>query len=133
MDEKSEIIEVESPYQKLLEEVRLLKARLATVMAERDDLRDHICREIQAEYDEKVGKLELEAMEIEIRLKARRMTLQFMQAAVNRDQEPSYEEARRQTEEQTNQYYEDLNQKAEQARKDEEYARRRRKQDEWNE
>ncbi len=132
MDEKSEIVEVESPYQKLLEEVRILKARLATVMAERDDLRDHICREIQAEYDEKVGKLELEAMEIEIQIRARRMTLEYMQAAVNRDQEPSYEEARRQTEEQTREYQEDLSRKAEQAKKDEEYARRRRKQDEWN-
>ena len=133
MSGQTQIIEVESPYQKLLEEVIILKARLATVMEERDDLRDHICREIQAEYDEKVGKLELEAMEIEIQIRARRMTLEFMQAQVNRDQEPSYEEARRRTDEKTNQYYEDLNQRAERARQDEEYVRRRRKQDEWNE
>ena len=49
------IIPVQTEYEKLLETVRKLRARVIELTAERDDLLYHICPALQAKYDEKIG------------------------------------------------------------------------------
>ena len=48
------IIPILSEFEKLLEEVRKLRARVIELTTQRDDLLYHICPSLQAKYDEKI-------------------------------------------------------------------------------
>ena len=56
--ENYEVILSTSEYERLIEEIRQLKFDIAALTAEKDDLELHICPEILADYNEKVGNLE---------------------------------------------------------------------------
>ena len=121
-----------SEYERLMEEIRILKAQIASLMAEKDDLELHVCREIQADYDEKVGGLELEAEELKLKIQQLKRTIEYMQAVINQQKKADYEEAKKKTEEEYRQYEEDLHKRAEDIHNNEDYARRRAKQDRKN-
>ena len=63
------IIPVQSEYEKLLEEVKKLRARLIELTAQRDDLLYHICPALQAKYDENIGSIERELLAAQMYLK----------------------------------------------------------------
>ena len=64
-----EIVPAISEYGALIEEIRRLKQEIADLTAERDDLEGHICKEILAEYNEKVGCLEFDALQKTLEIK----------------------------------------------------------------
>ena len=130
--ENYDIILSDSEYERLIEEIRQLKLDIAALTAEKDDLELHICREILADYNEKVGNLEYEALRKTLEIKQLKRTIEYIQAALNRQEQTTYEEAQQKTKEDYKQYEEDLKQKAEDIKKNAEYARKRAKQDEKN-
>ena len=130
--EKRAIIPIQSEYEALIEEIRQLKLDIAALTAERDDLKLHICREIEADYNEKIGNLEQEALQKTLEIKKLVRVIEYIQAAINRQEQASFEEAEKKTNEEYKQYEDELKQKAENIKKNAEYARQRAKQDEKN-
>ncbi|MDO5702443.1 MAG: hypothetical protein Q4G47_03715 [Lachnospiraceae bacterium] len=57
-----EIISSKSEYEKLLDEIRELRARIVELTALRDDLVHHVCPALRAAYEEKIGSIERELM-----------------------------------------------------------------------
>ena len=127
------IVPSKSEYEKLIEKIRELKNTIAALSAEKDDLELHICREIQADYDSKVGNLEYQIMAYNLEIERLRTIILILQAALNRDENVTYEEAEEQANEQFEEAYDELNKKAEEIKQDQEYAKRRAAQDEENE
>ena len=125
-------IQTISEYDSLIAQIRQLKQDIADLTAEKDDLEGHICREILADYNEKVGNAEFEATLKLTEIEKLKRVIAYIQAALNRQEAASYEEARRQTEKDFKKYEEDLKKKAEDIKKNAEYARERAKQDEKN-
>ena len=127
-----EIVLSESEYEKLIAEIRQLKQDIATLTAEKDDLELHICREILAEYNKKIGNLEYEATQKMLELKQLVRIIEYIQAAINRQEQASYELAKQKTKEEYKKYEDELKKKAEDIKKNAEYARERARQDEKN-
>lgn len=129
----NKIILTKSEYERLVEKVQELKGIVAALSAERDDLKLHICREIQADYDHKVGNLEYQIMMYNLEIERLRLIISFLQTAINTAGEASYEEAEQRADDELSEFYEELNQKAEDIKNDQEYAQRRAEQDKENE
>lgn len=128
-----DLILSKSEYERLLEEVRALKSLIAALSAEKDDLELHICRQIQADYDQKIGNLEHSALSCKIEIMRLKRLVEYLQSAINLQKQMSYEEAEEQTEEEYREYEDDLKQRAEKMKRDQEYAERRARQDKENE
>lgn len=111
------IIPVQSEYEKLLEAVRKLRARIIELTAERDDLLYHICPALQAKYDEKIGSVEREILAAQMYLKEKQRIIEILQAQLNRQEKPSMKEAEKKAHEEFRAYEEDLKKKAEEARR----------------
>lgn len=129
---KTGLVPQESEFERLKKDIEQLKIWIAELSAEDDDLTNHICREIQADYDRKVGHLEYKASALMLKIERLKNTIELMQAKVNRREAPSFEEAEKQTEEAYRKYEEKLHQQAENMKQAEEYAKRRARQDEKN-
>ena len=78
-----EIVLSKSEYEKLIAEIRQLKQDIAALTAEKDDLELHICREILADYNEKVGNLEYEALQKTLEIKQLKRTIDAIIYHVN--------------------------------------------------
>ena len=128
-----DLILSKSEYERLVEEVRALKSLIAALSAEKDDLELHICRQIQADYDQKIGNLEHSALSCKIEIMRLKRLIEYLQSAINLQKQMSYEEAEEQTEEEYREYEDDLKQRAEKMKRDQEYAERRARQDKENE
>ena len=115
------IIPVRSEYEKLLEEVRRLRARVTTLTAQRDDLLYHVCPALQAKYDEKIGSVERELLAAQMYLKEKQRIIEILQAQLNRQEEPSIKKAEKKAHEEFRAYEEELKKKAEEARRFREY------------
>ena len=111
------IIPVQSEYEKLLEAVRKMRARVIELTAERDDLLYHICPALQAKYDEKIGSVEREILAAQMYLKEKQRIIEILQAQLNRQEKPSMKEAEEKAHEEFRAYEEELKKKAEDARK----------------
>ena len=111
------IIPVRSEYEKLLEEVRKLRARVIELTALRDDLLYHICPALQAKYDEKIGSVERELLAAQMYLKEKQRIIEILQAQLNRQEKPSMKEAEKKAHEEFRAYEEELKRKAEEARR----------------
>ena len=122
-----------SEYERLVEEVRALKSLIAALSAEKDDLELHICRQIQADYDQKIGHLEHSALSYKIEIMRLKRLIEYLQSAINHQKQMSYKEAEEKTEEEYREYEDDLKQRAEQMKRDREYAERRARNDKENE
>lgn len=112
------IIEIQSEYEKLIEEIHQLKSRIVSLTALRDDLLYHVCPALEAEYEEKIASLERELMAAYLYLNTYRRTIELLQAQINnRRQKVSVEEAEAQAQEEFRQAQEDIHKKAEEAKK----------------
>ena len=126
------LTEIINEYEALIKEVRNLKLVVAALEAEKDDLELNVCRRLRAEYDEKVGNLELQITRYNLEIERLRSIIASMQAAVNRNAKITPEEAGKEADEKFKDFYDELGRRAEQAKKDQEYAKRRAEQDEEN-
>ncbi len=112
------IIEIQSEYDRLMEEIHRLKSRIVSLTALRDDLMYHVCPALEAEYEEKIAGLERELMAAYLYLNTHRRTIELLQAQINsRRKKVSVEEAEAQAQEEFRQAQEDINKKAEEAKK----------------
>lgn len=110
-----DIILSQSEYESLLEEIHRLQARISELTALRDDLIYHICPALQAEYEEKIASLERELLAAEMYLRENQRILEILQAQMNQQKEPSFEEAEKEAREEFKEYEEDLKKKAKEA------------------
>ncbi len=121
------LTEIQSEYDSLVEEVQKLKDEIASLTAEKDDLELHICRELQAEYDHKIGYLEYQIMAYNLEIERLRSIIEYLQAAVNRAEQVTLQEAEESADEKLQGFYEELDKKAKDIQRDQDYAR-----DRWN-
>ncbi len=126
------LTEIIDEYESLVKEVQKLKMVVAALEAEKDDLELNVCRRLSVEYDEKIGHLEMQITGYNLEIERLRSIIESMQAAVNRDEKISPEEAGEAADEKLKGFYEDLGKRAQQAKEDEEFARKRATQDEKN-
>ena len=133
LSESSEIIPVVSEYDKLIEEILELELKLAALAEEIDDLENHVCVELRAEYDQKVGNLEYQARAYQIEIARLKRAIELLQAAINRQEAAKYEDVQKRIEAEYKEYEEELHKKAEDMKRDSEYAKRRAKKDQENE
>lgn len=110
------IIPIQSEYEKLLKEMRELRARVIELTAQRDDLLYHICPALQAKYDENIGSVERELLAAQMYLREKQRIIEILQAQLNRQQKPSMKEAEKKAHEEFRAYEEELKKKAEEAR-----------------
>lgn len=129
-----ELILRESEGEKLKREIRELREKTAALTAERDDLKLRICRELEAEYNRKIGVLELTVLMKRIRVLQLRRLLEALQAVFNRKEQPDFGKEEEKVREETGTYEEDLKSRAEKIRREEaEEDRRRKKRTDWEE
>lgn len=126
------LTQITDEYEALIKEVQKLKMVVAALEAEKDDLELNICRRLRAEYDEKIGHLELLITGYNLEIERLRSIIESMQAAVNRDERITLEDAGKEADEKLKNFYDDLGKRTEQAREDEEFAKKRAAQDEAN-
>lgn len=129
----TDIIPVESEYKRLLEEILELELRIAALAEEIDDLENHVCVELRADYDRKIGNLEYQAMAYRLEIARLKRAIELLQAAINRQETAEYEDVRQRVEEEYREYEEDLHKKAEDMKRDSDYAERRAWKDRENE
>ena len=126
------LTQVINEYESLIQEVQKLKMVVAALEAEKDDLELNVCRRLRAEYDEKIGHLELQITSYNLEIERLRSIIESMQAAVNRDEKITPEDAGKEADEKLKNFYDDLGKRAEQAKEDEEFAKKRAEQDKEN-
>ncbi len=126
------LTEVIDEYETLIKEVQRLKMVVAALEAEKDDLELNVCRRLRAEYDEKIGNLEMQITGYNLEIERLRSVIERMQAAVNRNETVTPEEAGQEADEKLKGFYEDLGKRAEQAKADQEYAKHRAEADKEN-
>ena len=117
----SSLVPSPSEYERLLEEVKQLQARLVWLTALRDDLTDHVCPALRALYEEKIAFLERELLAAQIDLREKQRILELLQADMNRRKKPSFEQAEKQARQEHKRYEEDLKHRAEEAKKFRDY------------
>ena len=110
------IIPIQTEYEKLLKEMRKLRARVIELTAQRDDLLYHICPALQAKYDENIGSVERELLAAQMYLKEKQRIIEILQAQLNRQEKPSMKAAEKEAHEEFRAYEEELKKKAEEAR-----------------
>ena len=117
----SSLILSQSEYERLLEEVKRLQARLIELTALRDDLIYHVCPSLRALYEEKIASLERELLAAQMYLREKQRILELLHAELNRRKKPSFEQAEKQAREEHKKYEKDLKKKAEEAKKFRDY------------
>lgn len=130
---QTDIIPVESEYQRLIEEILELELRIAALAEEIDDLENHVCVELRAEYDRKIGNLEYQALAYRLEIARLKRAIELLQVAINRQEAAKYEDVQKRVEAEYKEYEEDLHKKAEEMKRDSNYAKRRAKKDQENE
>jgi hypothetical protein len=129
-----ELVLREGEGEKLKREIRELREKAAALTAERDDLKHRVCRELEAEYNRRIGVLELTVLMKRIRVLQLRRLLEALQALLNRREQPDFLKEEEKIREESRAYEEDLKDRAEKIRRDEEEeGRRRKKRTEWEE
>lgn len=121
-----------SEYEYLVKQIKQLKLNIAALTVEKDDLELNECRKLSADYDRKVGHLELEITRYNLEIERLRSVIESMQAAVNRGQTKSREAAEDEANEKFKEFFDDIEKQAEKAKKDEEFAKQRQAQDQEN-
>lgn len=112
---------VSDTLEKMKEEIRFLKAKLAELLQERDDLVYHICPELRAKYAAEIGDYQSRANYQELMILELKRRIEIARAALNREQSISEEEV----DEQIKKEYQEFHQKV-----DEEYQKSKKSQEE---
>lgn len=97
-------------------EIMRLRAEVLDLTAERDRLKYRVCPAILADYNRRIGQLELEIMEAVLRVRKLRRMIEVLQAARNRGEDPDYEEAVRTADSEYRAYEQEVHEKAEEYR-----------------
>ncbi len=106
---------------KIKDEILILKARLAELLQERDDLIYHICPELRAKYAAEIGDYQNRANYQELMILELKRRIEIARAALNREQSISEEEV----DEQIEKEYQEFHQKV-----DEDYQKSKKSQEE---
>ena len=118
-----QLAETKSEYESLKEEIRFLRAEIVRLAALRDELNFRECPRIRAEYDARVGELELRVYDARARVQKLKRTIEILQAARNRQEEKTAEEAREDAGKEYRAYEEDLKKKADDIHRSQSYWR----------
>ncbi|WP_022770156.1 hypothetical protein [Butyrivibrio sp. NC2007] len=121
-----------SEYEYLVMQIKQLKLNVAALTVEKDDLELNECRKLSADYDRNVGHLELEITRYNLEIERLRSVIESMQAAVNRGQTVSREDAEEQADEKFKDFFDDIEKQAEKVKADEAFAAQRDAQDQEN-
>ena len=97
-------------------EIMRLRAEVLDLTAERDRLKYRVCPAILADYNRRIGQLELEIMEAVLRVGRLRRMIEVLQAARNRGEAPDVEEAARTADSEYRAYEQEVHEKAEEYR-----------------
>ena len=128
----ADLITVKSEYERLLEEINNLKGVIIALTAERDDLKYHMCRDLAAEYNSRIGEIELQVLNAKLRVLELKRTVEILQAWINRQERASERKAREQAKKEYREFEEDLNRKAEEAKNANQYKEdETQKEEEW--
>ena len=126
------LVKAKSEYERLQEEIQRLKAEIASLMAERDDLICRECKEIAADYDAKIGALELEVLHAQIELHKLKVVIEMLQASINLQKELDEAAAREEADKKAAEFEDELNRKAEEAKSNREFKKsEEEKEEEW--
>lgn len=127
-----EIVRAESEFESLKKRILQLRAAIGMLLAERDELRLRECPAIEAEYNARIGDLELRVYRARAKVLELKRAIEILQASANRQEETSPEEARARAKEEYRQFEEKLREAAEKVKKSREYREREeRKNAEW--
>ena len=127
-----DLLTIKSEYERLLEEINNLKGVIIALTAERDDLKYHVCRDLAAEYNNRIGEIELQVLNAKLRVLELKRTVEILQAWINRQERASEKKAREQAREEYREFEEDLNRKAEEAKNANQYRKdEAQKEEEW--
>ena len=117
----TDLIAVKSEYERLLEEIENLRTLIVQLTTEKDDLVFRECRDLAAEYDAKIGELEMRVLEGELRIQELKRIIEILQAQINRQEKRSEKKARETAHKEYEKFQEELHKKAEEAKKNQEY------------
>lgn len=124
-----EIITVESEYEYLKRKMKILRTEVSTLTAQRDELLLRECPRIKAEYDARIGQIELRVFSAQNKLYELKRAIEILQAARNRREQKSSEEAAKQAHKEYEAYEEDLKRKAEDIKSSSTYQEREEEQE----
>ena len=113
---ENNIVPSQSEAESLRLEIMRLRAEVLDLTAERDRLKYRVCPAILADYNRRIGQLELEIMEAVLRVRKLRRMIEVLQAARNRGEDPDYEEAVRTADSEYRAYEQEVHEKAEEYR-----------------
>ena len=113
---ENNIVPSQSEAESLRLEIMRLRAEVLDLTAERDRLKYRVCPAILADYNRRIGQIELEIMEAVLRVRKLRRMIEVLQAARNRGEDPDYEEAVRTADSEYRAYEQEVHEKAEEYR-----------------
>ncbi len=113
---ENNIVPSRSEAESLRLEIMRLRAEVLDLTAERDRLKYRVCPAILADYNRRIGQIELEIMEAVLRVRKLRRMIEVLQAARNRGEDPDYEEAVRTADSEYRAYEQEVHEKAEEYR-----------------
>lgn len=102
---------VSSEYEPLLEETKRLQGDLSALIMERDELKHHICKDLQMEYMLKIGTLEYKVYEFECKILRIKRKIELIQMRFNRQEVVNIIEIEIKLNVEFEEYQERLNQK----------------------
>lgn len=117
----TDLVVVKSEYERLLAQIGELRAIITSLTAERDELAYHECRELAAEYDKKIGQLELLVLSAKLKVLKLKRIIEIIQSQINRQERKSEKKAEEQVEKEYKHFEEEFNKKAEEAKKANQY------------
>ena len=113
---ENNIVPSQSEAESLRLEIMRLRVEVLDLTAERDRLKYRVCPAILADYNRRIGQIELEIMEVVLRVRKLRRMIEVLQAARNRGEDPDYEEAVRTADSEYRAYEQEVHEKAEEYR-----------------
>ena len=131
---RADIIKAPGERERILEGIRQLREKISSLLLRRDQLIYEICPALQAKYDQFLGGLELELLNLRLQYQELKLTLEAMRARKNRQEKVDYQEAKASAEEKTSQFQDFVRKKREeqeQARRKEEEERKKQERWEW--
>ena len=120
---ENNIVPSQSEAESLRLEIMRLRAEVLDLTAERDRLKYRVCPAILADYNRRIGQIELEIMEVVLRVRKLRRMIEVLQAARNRGEDPDYEEAVRTADSEYRAYEQEVHEKAEEYQGADKYDR----------
>lgn len=127
---KDALVVAKNEYERLLEEIANLKALIASLTTERDNLMFHECREIAAEYSSKIGELELQVLNAKLNVLRLKRMIEILQSQINRQERKSEKKVKEQVDQEYREFEEDLKHKAEEANSSYQYRQKEEQQEE---